>query len=68
MLVSILTFALLLALPGQAAEITVAAASDLNFALRELATAFEKQTGNKVVLSFGSSGNLLFADTEWRAV
>jgi molybdate transport system substrate-binding protein len=57
MLIRILTFALLLALPAQAAEITVAAASDLNFALRELATAFEKQTGNKVVLSFGSSGN-----------
>jgi hypothetical protein len=34
-----------------------AAASDLDFAPRELATSFEHQTDNKVVLSFGSSGN-----------
>jgi molybdate transport system substrate-binding protein len=57
MLIRILALALLLALPLHAAEITVAAASDLNFALRKLATSFEKETGNKVALSFGSSGN-----------
>jgi molybdate transport system substrate-binding protein len=43
---------------GAADEITVAAAADLNFALKDLATQFEKTSGNKVVLSFGSSGNL----------
>ncbi len=39
-------------------DITVAAASDLNYALKDLASRFEKQTGDKVTLSFGSSGNL----------
>jgi len=40
-----------------AQEINVAAASDLNYALREIATRYQAKTGNKVVLSFGSSGN-----------
>ena len=35
----------------------VAAAADLKFALAEVATAFEKQTGQAVKLTFGSSGN-----------
>jgi molybdate transport system substrate-binding protein len=38
-------------------EITVAAASDLQFAMKDVAARFEKQTGNTVKLSFGSSGN-----------
>lgn len=41
-----------------AESITVAAAADLNYALQDLAGKFEKTTGTKVVLSFGSSGNL----------
>jgi molybdate transport system substrate-binding protein len=36
---------------------TVAAASDLQFALTEVATAFRAQTGKEVNLAFGSSGN-----------
>jgi molybdate transport system substrate-binding protein len=40
-----------------AGEVTVAAASDLNFAFKELVAAFEKNTGNTVKLSLGSSGN-----------
>ncbi|HEV8525232.1 MAG TPA: molybdate ABC transporter substrate-binding protein [Terriglobales bacterium] len=47
-----------LARPAAAAEITVAAASDLTFALTEIASQFEKETGNSVRLTFGSSGNL----------
>src|SRR5271165_4094692 len=43
---------------ASAEEITVAAAADLNYALKNLAVRFEKQTGDKVTLSFGSSGNL----------
>jgi molybdate transport system substrate-binding protein len=41
-----------------AGEITVAAAADLNLALSEIAATYQKQTGNTVRLSFGSSGNL----------
>ena len=40
-----------------AEEITVAAASDLNFVFREVVARFEHETGNTVKLSFGSSGN-----------
>lgn len=35
---------------------TIAAAADLKFALGELALAFERETGRRVKLSFGSSG------------
>jgi molybdate transport system substrate-binding protein len=42
---------------GWAQEIRVAAASDLQFALQDLATRFEKESGKKLTLIFGSSGN-----------
>jgi molybdate transport system substrate-binding protein len=42
-------------------EITVAAASDLNFALKEIAQKYETKTGVKVKLTFGSSGNFFSA-------
>ncbi len=48
---------LLFASSLQAEELSVAAAADLNFALREVATAYEKKTGNTLKISFGSSGN-----------
>ncbi len=35
----------------------VAAASDLQFALTEIVARYEQESGNKVVVSFGSSGN-----------
>lgn len=41
-----------------AEEITVAAASDLQFALREIAENYQQKTGNTVKLTFGSSGAL----------
>ncbi|RPH78681.1 MAG: molybdate ABC transporter substrate-binding protein [Nitrospiraceae bacterium] len=40
-----------------AEEITIAAASDLNFAFRDIVAEYEKTTGNHVRLSLGSSGN-----------
>src|SRR5271165_2829260 len=56
----LITILLLVFLSGSASaqEITVAAAADLNYALKDLAVRFEKKTGDKLTLSFGSSGNL----------
>jgi molybdate transport system substrate-binding protein len=42
---------------GQA--VSVAAAADLKFAMTELATQFEKQSGTKLDVTYGSSGNFL---------
>jgi len=52
----VLGFALT-ALTVEAAELRVAAASDLSFVLPEIVAGFEKQSGAQVRLSFGSSGN-----------
>jgi molybdate transport system substrate-binding protein len=40
-----------------AQEIRVAAAADLKFALDELSAQYERQTGRKIGVSYGSSGN-----------
>src|ERR1051326_4752046 len=48
----------MLCVSASAEEITVAAASDLQYALREIAQNYEKRTGNTVKLTFGSSGAL----------
>ena len=53
-LVGLLLFA---AIPLQAEEVTVAAASDLSFAMKEIIAGFEHETGYKVRLTLGSSGN-----------
>jgi molybdate transport system substrate-binding protein len=42
---------------AHAEEISVAAAADLSFALQEAAAQFQKETGDTVKPSFGSSGN-----------
>src|SRR5882672_9069849 len=54
-----LSLALFLLFAGLCAaqEITVAAASDLQFAFQDVAARFEKDTGKHVKLIFGSSGN-----------
>jgi molybdate transport system substrate-binding protein len=41
---------------GSAADVRIAAASDLKFALAELAARYERETGQKVQISLGSSG------------
>jgi molybdate transport system substrate-binding protein len=53
--IAILTF-LLLTVPAFAADLRLAAASDLNFAIKEIITQYEKDTGNHVQLTLGSSG------------
>lgn len=54
--VVILSF-LLLALAACAQTLRVAAASDLQFAMKDLAGQYEKQSDKKVEVSYGSSGN-----------
>ena len=54
---SLVLLILLVAKAAPAGEITVAAASDLTFALTEIAHGYEQKTGNRVKLAFGSSGN-----------
>jgi molybdate transport system substrate-binding protein len=44
-------------LNAYAADVRVAAASDLNFAIKEIIAKFEKETGHHVLLTLGSSGN-----------
>jgi molybdate transport system substrate-binding protein len=56
---TILLLALALALPARAEDPPViAAASDLQFALEEVAARFTADTGQTVTLAFGSTGNL----------
>ena len=43
--------------PAEQGDVFVAAAADLSFAIKEIVPPFEKQTGYKMKLSLGSSGN-----------
>jgi molybdate transport system substrate-binding protein len=52
-----LVVALLMARAVRAQEIRVAAAADLKFAMQDVAAQFEKQSGTKVDVTYGSSGN-----------
>ncbi len=42
---------------ARAGEIKIAAAADLTFAFKDVADRFQKETGNTIKLSYGSSGN-----------
>jgi molybdate transport system substrate-binding protein len=42
---------------ARAAELKIAAAADLTYAFKDVTARFEKQTGNKTRLTYGSSGN-----------
>ena len=53
----VLLSALLTLRTASAQELRVAAAADLQFALDELAAQYQKQTGRKIDVSYGSSGN-----------
>lgn len=55
---TLLAGALVLPFAAQASDVpNIAAASDLQFVLPDIAAAFERATGQSVRLSFGSSGN-----------
>jgi molybdate transport system substrate-binding protein len=56
---SILALFFLTNVIAAAQEITVAAASDLQFAFQDVKARFEKDTGARVKVIFGSSGNLI---------
>jgi len=43
---------------ARGADTTTVAAADLTFALGEVAATYERDTGNRIRISFGSSGNL----------
>ena len=49
---------LALALPSRATEITVFAAASLTESLKEIAAAYEKQSGDKIIFNFGASSTL----------
>jgi molybdate transport system substrate-binding protein len=53
----IVVIALSMASAAHAQEVRVAAAADLKFAMQDVAAQFEKQTGTKVDVTYGSSGN-----------
>jgi molybdate transport system substrate-binding protein len=55
--VAVLTIAMIPACATGAGEIRVAAAADLQFVMPDLIAQFEKQTGTRVNVSYGSSGN-----------
>ncbi len=42
---------------ASADELRIAAAADLRYAMQDIAARFEKETGHKVSISYGSSGN-----------
>ena len=54
---SLLICALLVSVCCSAEELSVAAAADLNFAMKQIAQQYHHDTGNTLLLSFGSSGN-----------
>jgi molybdate transport system substrate-binding protein len=47
---------MLFAIPAMATEINVAVAANFTAPMKQIAAAFEKETGHKVALSFGASG------------
>jgi molybdate transport system substrate-binding protein len=50
---------LLFSLPTHAQTLRIAAASDLQFVMPDLAAQYEKQTGVKLAITYGSSGNFV---------
>ena len=54
---ALLVFTSCLAMHAQTQEITVAAASDLQFAMQDITARFERESGKTVKVVYGSSGN-----------
>ncbi|MDD2900349.1 MAG: molybdate ABC transporter substrate-binding protein, partial [Desulfuromonadaceae bacterium] len=51
-----LLVSIVLAAPAAAAEVTVAVAANFTAPMKQISAEFEKETGHKVILSFGASG------------
>ena len=47
-------------------ELTIAAASDLQPVMKAIVTRFEKETGSKTKITFGSSGNFFAQLQMWQ--
>jgi molybdate transport system substrate-binding protein len=56
--ITLFTVLVALTLSVHAAEITVFAAASLTDSLKEIATAYEKQSGDKIIFNFGASSTL----------
>ena len=63
-LIFIILVLLVCSVPTFAADLRLAAASDLNFAIKEIISQYEKDTGNHVQLTLGSSGTFFTQITE----
>ena len=57
--IALLLFVLVPPVAAHAGEIVVAAAADLTFAFKDVGARFQRETGNSIKLSYGSSGNFL---------
>jgi molybdate transport system substrate-binding protein len=57
--IALLLFVLEPPVAAHAGEIVVAAAADLTFAFKDVGEGFQRETGNSIKLSYGSSGNFL---------
>ncbi|MGD0075157.1 MAG: molybdate ABC transporter substrate-binding protein, partial [Candidatus Binataceae bacterium] len=55
--IALLAFVITPAVASNAGEITIAAAADLTVAFKDIGARFQKETGNSVRISYGSSGN-----------
>ena len=67
-ILTLLLLALLLGSFAQAEEIAVAAAADLTYVMKDLATQFKSKTGSSVTLSFGASGSFYAQVAKWSSV
>ena len=57
-IVTTILFFIIIVRAASASEILVSAASDLTGAFKEIGAMYEKESGNRVVFNFGSTGKI----------